>query len=379
MSRLFKPTTLGLLTGLLLGLAGPASAAVTDYDFAPLVQRQAPSGPASAGVPALADNGRAAQTAELRGNARGLMRTEGDTAVLLARGRQFDRFGGVSINRRGQVAFEGSPADGLGEGIYRADGQRIELIAGSRDLGDFDFVGLRPSINRRGQVAFIGERIVGGQYVDGVWLGEGGPVQALADENGPLDDFTGDPSLNDRGEVAFLARMDSGVGGLFISDGSRLTQVADDSGILTGIYGFSDPALNNRGEVAFSAGTNPDPGDNGGSTGSGIFLWRNGVLNTVLQGTLAEYFTLRQPSLNNLGQIAFVVEPTFADQILVTGPDLVRDRVIGRGDRVGGRLVKGVLFGREGLNDAGQLAFTAIFADGSSQGFLATPKAPAQR
>jgi hypothetical protein len=73
------------------------------------------------------------------------------------------------------------------------------------------------------------------------------------------------------------------------------------------------------------------------------------------------------------------VEPTFADQILVTGPDLVRDRVIGRGDRVGGRLVKGVLFGREGLNDAGQLAFTAIFADGSSQGFLATPKVPAQR
>ena len=84
---------------------------------------------------------------------------------------------------------------------------------------------------------------------------------------------------------------------------------------------------------------------------------------------------LGDPSLNDVGEVAFILEPDFGNQILVTGADPGADRVIGVGDALFGRIIVGLLFGREGLNDAGQLAFTAFFDDGSSAVVLATPGA----
>ena len=52
---------------------------------------------------------------------------------------------------------------------------------------------------------------------------------------------------------------------------------------------------------------------------------------------------------------------------------VVSARVIGTGDELLGRTVTGLVFGREGYNDAGQLTFIATFYDGSSTPFLATP------
>ena len=76
----------------------------------------------------------------------------------------------------------------------------------------------------------------------------------------------------------------------------------------------------------------------------------------MIQGGFSEYFSIGEPSLNNKGQVAFVVEPAFGNSILVTGPDLV-----------------GIAFSREGYNDAGQLAFIAFFTDGTSAPHGATP------
>ncbi len=47
--------------------------------------------------------------------------------------------------------------------------------------------------------------------------------------------------------------------------------------------------------------------------------------------------------------------------------------MIGTGDMLWRRRISRLLFSREGLNDAGQLAFTAFFEDGSSGVFVATP------
>jgi hypothetical protein len=272
------------------------------------------------------------------------------------------------------VAFEGSPEDATGEGIFRGNGRKVVMIAGTRDVGDFDFVRTSPSINDHGRVAFSGERIVAGRFIDGVYTGNGGPVVAVYDETGGFRDFSGNPAINNSGTVAFLASLSNGVGGLFIGKGGEdFVTAADDTGRLTGVLGFSDPSLNERGDVAFRAGTNEDLDDNGSSTGGGVFVYAGGQLTTILEGTFVEYFGFGDASLNNLGEVAFTVEPTFGEQILVTGPDLVDDRVIGTGDALGGRTVAGIVFTRDGLNDAGQLAFVAHFTDGSSGIFVATP------
>jgi len=353
-------------------------AAPTSYTFEAVVPRGALADPPGLGIVALADDGSAAFGATLKvkgkGRHEGLFRSGAARAVIAVH-RDFNRFGDVSINSRGQVAFEGSPEDALGEGIFRGNGRTIVQIAGTRDLGDFDFVRTGPAINTRGRVAFSGERIVGGHFIDGVYAGTGDAVQAIYDTTGPFRDFSGNPAIGDDDTVAFLATQSNGVGGLFMGKGgSEFVTVADDTGPLTGVLGFSDPSMNEHGEVAFRAGTNPNFGDNGSSTGGGIFLYTGGRLTTVIEGPFSEFFSFGDPSLNNLGQVAFVVEPTFGEQILVTGPDLADDRVIGTGDALGRRTVSGIVFTRDGYNDAGQLAFVATFTDGSSGIFLATPQ-----
>lgn len=357
-----------------------ALSATADYVFEPLFPQADQAQLLSMERPALSPTGVAAMYVDLPGNKQALFSAQaGGPYAALATSAQFDRFGGVDINASGQVAFEGSPAGVIGEGIFRRDGEQLVRIAGTRDAGDFDFVNTHPSINRRGAVAFVGERIVGGSYISGVWIGDGRAVRSMFDELGAFSDFAGNPALNDRGEVAFQAVLDSGVIGVFKGKAGAYQTVADNTSDLHLVFGFSDPAINDRGDVAFMAGTNLDGDGGGGATGFGVYVWRDGVLRTVLQQPLSEVFSMGQPAINNRGGVAFIVEPRYTEQILVTGPDPLLDRVIGRGDRLGGRVVKGVLFGRDGLNDAGQVAFVAVFSDGSTRAYLATPKVAQQR
>ena len=350
-------------------VATAASAAPEDYDFTPLLPRTALAWPLKNGVPALAADGRSALEADLAGPGAGLYRIGGrQPAVPVAQASRFNRFGDLSSNASGQVAFEGSPANALGEGIFRSDGRRLVQIAGSRDLGDFDFVNVGPSVNARGEVAFIGERIVGGEYIGGVWAGNGGAVSALVDESGEMDYFSGNPALNAARDVAFLGGRDDGVYGVFLARPGQALQTVFDSRA-TGAFVYSDPVINESAEVAFGTYYNLPQG----GTVYGIHVASAGTLRTVAQGS--GIFGFRQPSLNNRGQVAFIVEPNYPDQVLVTGPDLVADRVIGTGDMLEGRRVAGVLFGRQGLNDAGQLAFTVVFRDGGTRAYLASRKA----
>lgn len=305
----------------------------------------------------------------------GIFRSDVGSLAPIAVEDGFRRFGDPTINGSGQVGFEASLRTPRGEGIFRGVGGSTTPIAGTRDAGDFDFVNAGPSINGSGTVAFIGE--TEDSFIAGVYAGDGtAPAAPIYDETGAFDGFIGNPSLNDSGAVAFNATLDSGVSGLFVGSGGDFTTVADDTGIFVAAFAFSDPSLNDLGDVAFRAGTNiDDPDDNSGATGHGIFLFRNGVLTTVLQGDFGQFADLGDPSLNNLGDVAFLVSPDFGEEILVTGPGLEDDRVIGTGDLLLGRTIVDLSFSREGLNDRGQLAFTAFFDDGTSGVFLATPAA----
>ena len=352
-----------------------APALAADYTFEALAISGGTIDPFGFGTPVLNNAGIAAFGVGRVGGRHAVVRAGIGGWTVIADDRvRFARFGGVSVNDAGQVGFEASFERVTGEGILRGDGSVARTIAGTRDAGDFDFVNAGPQINGRGRLAFIGERKVGSAFVDGVYVGAGGPVRAVYDTTGAFSDFNGNPALNDAGTVAFLAQRRNGTSGLYLGNGGAgFVTVADDTGRLVGSLDYSDPALNDRGEVAFRAGTNEDPADNASATGSGIFVFRAGALTTVVEGGFADIFSLGEPALNNLGQLAFVLEPSFGEQLLLTGADRVDDRVVGSGDTLLGRTVSGIVFGREGLNDKGQLAFTAFFDDGSAAVVLASP------
>lgn len=361
------------VAGVMLCMASAASiaAAATTYRFTPLIALDALEVPSGLTVPVLAKDGQAASSGQLKGQKDAVFKVKtGGEATVIATDDQFRSFGDLSINDKGQVAFEAYAEDVSGDGIYRGEGGRVTKIVGTGEAGDFDWVNAGPSINSHGRVAFIGERLVNRRYVGGVYVGDGGAVKAVYDIDGQFKSFTGNPALNDKGTVAFLATLETGVGGLFLGNGrDQPVTVADDTGLLTSVYSFSDPSINDHGEVAFRAGTNPDLTDNSLSTGAGIFLYRRGVLSTVISGPMA--FSV--PAINQSGQVAFVAEPTVGNTILATGGDLVNDRVIGSGDQLLGHVVKTIEFSRQGYNERGQLVFLAHFDDGSSAVFLARP------
>jgi len=87
---------------------------------------------------------------------------------------------------------------------------------------------------------------------------------------------------------------------------------------------------------------------------------------TVVADTRGEFssFGGRPPSLNNNGDVAFLATlDDFTTTGIFVGSDPTNDRVISTGDMLDGETVTGLKFCEEGLNDSGQLAFTAFFED----------------
>ena len=196
---------------------------------------------------------------------------------------------------------------GFDEGLFSGSGGKSGVTTHYlTSTSDFDGSDSRPSINNVGDIAFA-ESI---DFESGIFVGREGTFQTIA---GPDPDvFVQEPVLNDEGTVAFYRSFFDGSNQVdevvTIDAEGGLTVVADTSGQYA-FFGFRPPSLNNGGDVAFQATL--DDGT------SGIFV----------------------------------------------GPDPVEDRVIATGDMLDGETVTGLTFCEEGLNDSGQLAFTAFFED----------------
>jgi hypothetical protein len=360
-----RPLSLARSLALAVLAAVAAAPAHAQYAFTPVALSVDGFDPFAFGTPALNAGGAVAFTAGMDRLTSVFRYDAGSLTTIASTRSAFTRFGDVSINTAGQVGFEGSFRNITGEGIFRGDGSSVVTIAGTRSAGAFDFVNAGPSLNALGVVAFNGALKAG--FVDGIYVGSGGPVTALYDDRGPADNFNGNPSLNDLGYVAFSGGLAGGPNGIFLGNGGPLTTLADDSnGFFTFFFG---PSLNEHNDVAFYAATK-------GGTAHGIFFSHAGIVTPIVQGDFTQFASLGfDPSLNNVGQVAYIAEPTFGSQILAVGADPIAGRVLGTGDTLFGRIVSGVALSREGLNDAGQLAFTAFFDDGSAGIFLATPTA----
>jgi hypothetical protein len=230
------------------------------------------------------------------------------------------------------------------------------------------------AINNKGSVAFKELTLFssGGNF--SLVTSDGVNRTTIVDESGyfkSLNTF----DLNNKGNVAFKAFLDDGRRGLFTINGDSITPIADTNG---SFKFFGNISLNDGDTLAFSAWL-----DDGSA---GIFTSSNGSFTTLADtsGAFSSFFfntfrgdgsfvSIDGPAINNNGAVAFGAQLETGESGIFTGADPVADKVIAIGDPLFDSTVTSLGFSNKGFNDAGQVAFWAKLADGSSGVFRADP------
>jgi hypothetical protein len=272
-------------------------------------------------------------------------------------GGTYGSFAYNSQNNSGQVAFTSRINNGpSSNGMFLASAGSVQTVLlqgdaapGGGTFGTFDTL---PLLNDAGQLAFLSS-LNNSPSTSGVFLGTPGNVQAIALRGTPAPrggvfNTATHLQLNSVGQVAFLTTtFESGVGlksGMFIGTPNSVQAIVlsgdqiPSGGSLTfgSVSGF---ALNSAGQVAFQS-----PIFNGAAE-SGVFVGTTDSLTTVaLEGTSAPgggtFKGFSNPSLNNLGQIAFLAElegpgvSTINDRGLYAGLPGNLVKVVRKGDVV---------------------------------------------
>jgi hypothetical protein len=299
---------------------------------------------------------------------------DGTLTTIAENPRRFVTIGfNPSINDSGQVSFAarldgGNKPDT--EAIFRGDGsKKLTTIASTAD--EFNFFGFDTSISNSGEVAFKAELDEEFDFVEGLFSGSGGKKSGVTTHYLNSTDVTLDgqpvrfggndsrPSINNVGDIAFQESIQPNFdSGIFVGrEGTFHTIAAPDPNVFVGV-----PVLNDAGTAAFYRSFFDEANQ--------VFVEQivrvdaDGTL-TVLADTRGEFgsFGFRPPSLNNQGEVAFLATLDDGTTGIFVGPDPVADRVIATGDTLDGETVTSLTFCEEGLNDSGQLAFTAFFED----------------
>ena len=196
---------------------------------------------------------------------------------------------------------------------------------------------------------------------------EGGRAIRVVDTSSSFQVLDQDPRVNAAGLVAFHAIRRDFSEGIFVGKGGALTAIADTSGPF--LFFSDSPAINDPGDVLFQAGVIASDGN----LITGLFLSRHGEIRTLLDSTGAFQLFGNTPALNAKGQIAFV-GTTYDDvEGIFTGGDPVADRVIAVGDAFDGSTVSALDTFWSSLNNAGQIAFVVELADGRTGVYRADP------
>lgn len=306
--------------------------------------------------PELNDHGVVSFRAILDGGQQAVYTGDGHGLNLIATtGERFSILGGVPfLNNLGQVAFTATQTSG-GNGAFRSDGATITEIATTGPV----FSSVVPSgttINDAGTVTFQANLRSGGQAI---LTGQGGPPNLLYVTGRRYTGFQVPAMINNAGVVAFGADLPDGNREIVAGTGGPLTTIAstlDDSPFRALNRLLS---VNDTGTVAFSADL---------WSGGQAILTGTGGPTQLLAVTGGAFESLPGGiSINNSGTVAFGAQLTGGGQGIFTGPDPVADKVIATGDEVFGSSVaelETIILAVRGLNNAGQVAFRAMLADG---------------
>jgi subtilase family serine protease len=279
----------------------------------------------------------------------------GALTTVASVGEAFQGLSLPAIDQAGAVSFAAFLAAG-GETLYRAS----VPIAGAAD-GFATFGGL-PAAGEAGSVVFQATRSDGHR---GIYAGTAGaPPTPVALAEGALAEL-GLPAAGGGPVVTFRALLDGG-GAAIVTAGAGVPPV-----ILTRtgatFADFGDfPAIASDGTVAFRAML-----ATGGET---IMLARSDAPAAELATTAAGVFSRFGHVAINAGRtVAFFAGFADGGAGIFTGPDRVANRVIQIGDVLGTSTVRKLDFGRDGLSDAGHVAFYAELADGTTGIWRADP------
>lgn len=303
----------------------------------------------------------------------------------------------VSLNNRGTVSFFAETAPNI-RGVFagNADEPLITIAAdtGRNALGE-------TSINDLGVVAFT----TGAREV---LVGSGGPTTPVFTPD--WYSATGVVSLNNNGSVVFETSSWNSRNLTYASRGT--VTFIDDSGMYLG--GADSLVINNRETAVFGPAEWADPpktlkvttagapatvlltattGDkpfdlmtgaviNDRGTVAFVGRWGDGKttgIYTFANGQLAQLpqfdsYGVRNISMNNNDAIAFQAGLSNIGDGIFTGPDLVADKVILRGDELFNSMVTDVALFRQGFNDRGEVVFWASLQDGRQVIVRAKPK-----
>jgi hypothetical protein len=259
---------------------------------------------------------------------------------------------GASINDAGVVAYQRTDNYEVNStsGIYTSAGTTIyESTTSFSNNPPF----LPPSygttsINNSGQVAFVKSIVGGGTELA---TGNGGPlttIETIPGADGQINSlYRG--AINDSGSVAYFARHYSQDSGIFSGSGGPLTT------IYAGLDVLGTPDINDAGTVTFSHGQPLVVTGNGGP------------LTPVPSGAV---WLSVDPSINNLGQVAFL-GVDFSNVVgIYLGASLVP--LVTYGDPLDGSTIQ-YFVGGPSLNDHGQIAFGVLLADGREGIWVANP------
>ena len=351
-----------LVLAVFVSLAVPNAAWAVSYTFTKIADNTGEF--AQFRVPFLNNNGTVAFTGILDNGDEGVFTGHGGPLTTIAIS-SFNDFNPPTINNRGQVAFMlREDNSGAGIGVFVGDGGSLIPIADSSGpLGDMNSV---PYINNRGDVVFWSKLDAGGE---GIFLGNtnGGPLVTITDTQSEPDNTLGSaPSINASGGIAYTKHFGLPINsdGLFLSKNGNVTTLVDPfSGF--NVFSNSGTMINDPGTTVFHAASL-------GSNLPGVYTAdANGITPVALNDPAAMLLNPRTPAINNRGTVAFVADFQ-GNPGLFVGPDPVEDQVISVGDTLDGQKVIGIDFLR-GMNDRGQLAFTAILENNRQGVFVANP------
>jgi hypothetical protein len=258
----------------------------------------------------------------------------------------------VSINNRGDVAFNAEIPGGPYEVALRGNGRTVKTIASS-EAGPANPI-TSASVDGKGRVYFTGIL----DPTDYGLFSARRPGQWTTHHLSSETEFGGilSPTAVRGDRVAFMESFDTGGFGVFVQRGASVTRIVETSGPY---HAFRAPSIGSRGRVAIHADV-----DSGG--GEVIISGRGGKL-TVVAATSGgfETFGAGSQSLNGSGDVIFTaVADGGSGYALYGGADPVADEIVGIGAELAGSQVSHVETCGESLNDSGQIAFRAELDDG---------------
>ncbi|MCA9286076.1 MAG: hypothetical protein KDA22_12705 [Phycisphaerales bacterium] len=229
----------------------------------------------------------------------------------------------------------------------------------------------RCPISASGMVA---ARVVLTNGFKAIYAGDGSTLVTVAagGGGGPFGDILSDPDMNASGTIVFVG-VNSDGWGVYAWSGGGFSPISTQ--IASGIPGvtlvnFGSPMISDAGVVAFYAQS--------GTLGSGLFVASGGIVQpkVLLGGSILGFGLEGQFDVNDAGEVAYYAAANVGGVVkqgIFVGPDPNTDAVILQGDSLDGSTATNVYMSRGCLNNAGQVAFTAILANGQSGVYVATP------